>query len=372
MKKLRSLGLNLLTVAGSLVFTLLALEIALRFFPVAWAPPIEPPTTANPIQRYAANTPFTWSLGWDFYHVVRGRSNAQGFLADYDYDSAAATPLIAVVGDSFIEALQVPFAQSLTGRLQAMLGNRGRAYAFAQSGAPLSQYVAYAHHACVNYHPERMIVNVVGNDFDESVVTHRLRDGFFHLYERPDKTFDYKLTPYHPPSLAERVFRNSSLALYLARNANLRSVVTWFLPNTAKAADSKTGRYVGMTEAAATPERVDEGYRVIDWFLDALPQQACLAPKDIVLTVDASRPQLYDPGALAATHASYFETMRRDLIAKARARGFLVLDLEPVFLAAYAKDGARFEFSTDGHWNAHGHEVVAAALRDILGGWPPQ
>src|SRR5947209_8462452 len=137
----RSLLVNLATVAASFGLTLLALEIGLRFLPVAWAPPVVPPTADNPIQRYAANTPFTWSLGWNFRVVTRKRTNAQGFVADGDYDAAATTPLIAVAGDSFIEALLVPDRESLTGRLQAMLGGRGRAYAFAQSGSPLSQYV---------------------------------------------------------------------------------------------------------------------------------------------------------------------------------------------------------------------------------------
>ena len=111
-------------------------------FPVAWAPSVEPPSADNPIQRYAASQSFTWSLGWNFHDVVRGRSNAQGFLADYDYDRAAASPLVAVVGDSFVEALRVPFAETLTGRLQAALGTRGRAYAFAQSGSPANAFQA--------------------------------------------------------------------------------------------------------------------------------------------------------------------------------------------------------------------------------------
>jgi hypothetical protein len=157
-------------------FALLVLEAVPRAMPVASTPPVESPTAENPIQRCAPNTPFTWSLGGNFYVVNNGRSNAQGFLADYDYDATASTPVIAVAGDSYIESLRVPFAQTLNGRLQAAMGDRGRAYAFAQSGSPLSQYVAYAQHACSVYHPERLVVNVVGNDFDESVYDHRRRD----------------------------------------------------------------------------------------------------------------------------------------------------------------------------------------------------
>src|SRR5437588_6339887 len=129
MRRLRASFLNLITFIASVAFTLLVIEGVLRLLPVAWAPPVEPPSADNPIQRYAANQSFTWSLGWNFHDVVRGRSNAQGFLADYDYDRAAATPLVAVVGDSFVEALRLPFADTLTGRLPAALGTRGLAHA---------------------------------------------------------------------------------------------------------------------------------------------------------------------------------------------------------------------------------------------------
>ena len=127
MQRWRSVLGNALTVMASFGFALAMLELALRFLPVAWAPPVQPPTADNPIQRYAPNTSYTWSLGWNFYVVIHGRTNAQGFTASYDYAVAATSSLVAVVGDSFIEALQVPFAESLTGRLQSALGNRGRA-----------------------------------------------------------------------------------------------------------------------------------------------------------------------------------------------------------------------------------------------------
>jgi SGNH hydrolase-like domain, acetyltransferase AlgX len=361
---------NLVIVTLSLAVAVLALEIVLRFLPVAWAPAVQPPTPDDPIQRYRANTPFTWSLGWNFEVVTHKRTNAQGFVADYDYDASAKTPLVAVAGDSFVEALLVPFAESLTGRLQAMLGNRGRAYAFAQSGSPLSQYVAYARHACARYKPERLVVTIVGNDFDESVYPHRLRDGIYHLYPRPDGRFDYELTPPHAVRLPERVARNSALALYLVRNVGVGSLVREFGVAPANAAGGPP-KYVGNTLAAADPARITEGEQVIAWFLDALPREACLQPRDIVLVVDAIRPQIYEEAALGAARDSYFGRMRAALMEQARARQFIIVDTEPHFRAAYAKDGQTFEYRNDGHWNPHGHAVVAAAVREALAAWPP-
>ncbi len=361
---------NALISMASFGFALALLELVLRFLPVAWAPPVQPPTADNPIQRYAPNTAYTWSLGWNFYIVVHGRTNAHGFTASYDYDATATSPLVAVVGDSFIEALQVPFAESLTGRLQAALGNHGRSYAFAQSGSPLSQYVACVEHAAVTYHPEKIVVAVVGNDFDESVYAHRQRDGIHHLHPRPGGGFDFKLTPLPEPGLVVRMVRHSALTLYLARNLGIGNVGEWFKSRAAHAADERS-RYVGNTSAAADPTRIAEGEQVIAWFLATLPKAASLAPRDIAIVVDGMRPELYDTAALAAAQGSYFGRMRASLIRQAKAQGFQVIDMEPVFRAAYAIDRLPFEYRNDGHWNPHGHAVVAAAVREALSEWAP-
>ena len=370
MPRLKGFVINLATVVVTISVMLILAEVVLRFLPVATALPVEPPTDENPIQRYVANTHYTWSFNWTMSDVVRGRSNAQGFLADYDYDANDPRPLVAVLGDSYIEALRVPFAQSLTGRLQDALGSRGRAYAFAQSGSPLSQYLAYARHACAAYRPARLVVNVVGNDFDESIFDYRRRNGIFHLYPKPDGGFDYRLTPLPSPGIFQRAARHSALAFYLIRNVGITNVLDRMGINLALA-EPAMPPHVGHTDSNASPARVADGNRVIDWFLDALPQAACLPPGDIVLLVDAPRPELYDPDMLATVRTSYFVLMRNRIIAQGKARGFKVVNTEPYFIAAYRADHQRFERPTDGHWNAHGHAVAAAAVLEALADWAP-
>lgn len=385
MNRLRSALANLGLVVASVLVTVGVLELVLRALPVAWAPPVHVPTGADPILRYQASTPFTWSIGWDFDRVIHDRTNAEGFVADYDYDPAATTPLVAVVGDSFIEAMQVPFAASLTGRLQHDLGSVGRAYAFAIAGSPASQYIAFARHACEVYRPQRLVINVVGNDFDESVYEHRHRDGLFNLHRKADGSFDWTLTPVQPPGPFEAIARHSALALYLARNVGVPRLLDIFKVSRANAqgagsvgiADSvgntdligNTG-FVGNTEAAAPPARVEEGYAVIDWFVDAMGR-LCVKPADLVLAVDAPRPQIYDERALAEAQTSYFGLMRTRLIERARARGFTVVDLVPAFRADWLSNHRRFERPSDFHWNEAGHEVAERAVRDALAGWPP-
>jgi hypothetical protein len=273
------------------------------------------------------------------------------------------------VGDSFVEALQVPFTESLTGRLQAAMGERGRAYAFAQSGSPLSQYVAYVEHAAAIYRPQKVVVVVVENDFDESLHARRKRDGIYHLYPQAGGGFDFRLTPLPEPGLLERILRHSALALYLVRNVGVANLVHWISPKPAQAAEVSNTN-AGNTETP-DPAQIAEGKQVIAWFLTALPKAAALAPGDIVIAVDAMRPLLDDPTALTTARGSYFGQLRTKLMRDAKVQGFQVIDLDAVFRTAYRSDRVPLEFRTDRHWNAHAHAVVASSVIERLRGWAP-
>jgi hypothetical protein len=82
----------------------------------------------------------------------------------------------------------------------------------------------------------------------------------------------------------------------------------------------------------------------------------------VALVVDAVRPQIYDPAGLAAADSTYFGRMRQYLMAGAREHGFVVVDMQPRFVADYARNHRRFEFEADGHWNELGHAEAAAAV----------
>ena len=64
--------------------------------------------------HFTPNRPFVNSLGWNFHNVVHGRVNNAGFVNDQDY-VRDGPPLIAVIGDSFIEAQMVAYAADPAG-----------------------------------------------------------------------------------------------------------------------------------------------------------------------------------------------------------------------------------------------------------------
>ena len=76
-------------------------------------------------------------------------------------------PLVAAIGDSFIEAQMLPYAQTFHGLLAKLFEGKLRFYSFAASGAPLSQFLVWARYAVSKFKARALVINVVGSDFDQ-------------------------------------------------------------------------------------------------------------------------------------------------------------------------------------------------------------
>ena len=232
MSRRRQAWLATVTVLGTLVLALGTAEIVLRFLPVATVIRTVPVTAANPVFHYIPNQEFVFSRGWDMSMVNRGRINNAGFVNDHDYRKNDEIPLLGVIGDSYIEAAMVPYAQTLPGRLARSLEGRLRVYSFGTSGAPLSQYLIWARHAVREYGAEALLINVVGNDFDESYVGYGTRAGFWHYVPDANGELQLRLLEYRVGKLRNMVAA-SALARYLLFNlqiglrCSLRSPACW-------------------------------------------------------------------------------------------------------------------------------------------------
>src|SRR2546421_12847128 len=63
----------------------LAAELVLRVLPSAKGLHRENPSAPASSARLLRSHPYTFSMGWDMRHVVRGRTNAMGFLSPHEY-----------------------------------------------------------------------------------------------------------------------------------------------------------------------------------------------------------------------------------------------------------------------------------------------
>ena len=131
------------------------------------------------IFKFESDRTFQWSAGWRFTLTNKLRVNNDGFISSIDYDPGARGPLVAVIGDSYVEALMVPYQETGQGRLMEALEDQARVYSFAIRGSPLSQYLAFAEYARDKYRPDAMVFVIVGNDFDESLLAYKEEPGYF-------------------------------------------------------------------------------------------------------------------------------------------------------------------------------------------------
>ena len=99
-----------------------AAEIVLRFLPVSEGLRTEAVNHADPVFHFTPEREAIWSRGWRFEQVNRVRVNNAGYVNDQRYDPADPRPLLAVVGDSYVEASMVPYARTLHGRLATAAG----------------------------------------------------------------------------------------------------------------------------------------------------------------------------------------------------------------------------------------------------------
>jgi hypothetical protein len=351
--------LAVITVLITLVLCLGTAEAVLRFLPV-WSGIFAMPVTAeSPIFHFRPDHDFVFSKGWSMALANRGHINNAGFVNDNDYRTDDPTPLIAVVGDSYIEAFMVPFRETVQGRLATALAGRFRVYSFAASGAPLSQYLVWARHAVRVYGAQDLVINVVGNDFDNSLATY-LKDarGFF-VYVR-DSTGELRLQLIESKSGAGgRITSRSALASYLVHNLqavhHARELCASLWAAGAAAPSPKPSRYAGNTEAEAEPVRIRESLAAIDAFFRDFPIEVGLPPDRVLFTIDGFR----YPQAAAAGAGTYFDHMRQAFRAKAQTLGYGAIDLDPAFFARHVWTG---EYPTDEHWSPAGHGVAFEAV----------
>lgn len=363
---LRPMALRAAAVGFGLALALGGLEGVLRLLPVCDATRRTPVDDRNPILRLAPDREFTWSRDWNMKLVNRVRTNNFGFVNDVDYDPAATTPLIAMVGDSYVESLMVPFADTGAGRMTSHLGDAARVYTFGLSGAPLSQYLAYAEFARDSFRPDTFVFLIVGNDFDKSLLRGDSMRGM-HYFEDRGGELELRRTDFDVP-LAKRIARESALFRYLMINLDLYHLPKNLRRRFEQRRQSTPRAAAPDADTPARSERVRGSKRVVDSFLELLPGKTGARPERIWLVLDGMRPELYSDSELELAGGSFHDVMRRYVTDRGDALGYQVIDMQPVFVEHFRRFGRRFEFEADTHWNALAHQLFFETL--LASGFP--
>ncbi len=222
--KQRRFFLAATAIAVSVSFCAFIAEIVLWMFPVSTGLLVQAVNEQSPIFRATPNQAYVYSKNWDFSLANQGAVNNAGFVNDQVYDAKDSSPLLAVIGDSFVEALMVPYGETIHGRLAKAVAESGRVYSFGFSGAALSQYLAWAQYATREYDPDGLIFVVVGNDFDQSLTKYDSAPGFHHYAMTENGELSLDRSDYEPGFFRPVVYQ-SALLRYLIFNLKVTAQV---------------------------------------------------------------------------------------------------------------------------------------------------
>jgi len=338
-----------LVTAALVVLAYLAVaEAVLRFLPVATGLRSVAVDDAQPIFHFEPNRDFVYSRGWNLRDVVCGRVNNVGWVNEQDYARDGKLPLIAVIGDSYIEAQMVPYAETLQGRLATALTGRARVYSFAASGAPLSEFAVYAGYAVREFGAAAVVLNIANYDFADSDTAYGRPAGMW-VYEATASGKQLQLVPYRPGWLRE-IARHSALARYLLLNLGMDRTLS---AARLIASLAPTGRAVAAEPTEDT--RLAVSGAVIPLFFRDFAQMADLPPGRVLFVMDGAHyPQ--------APVTDAVRRLRLAFTAAAAAKGYETVDLEPLFLARYRDKPGPVEIPGDVHWNGAGHAVAAEGV----------
>jgi lysophospholipase L1-like esterase len=363
MPKFKNFLVNAGVSVTTLIICLLFCEFILfRFFWLASDVPDN--DFVNGIVRYIPNQSGTWRIRNEI--AAPYAINAQGWnsgIGDYRIERTPGTFRVAVVGDSFVEALQVPHDRSLGERLPAELARDGRpveVLRFGISGAPMSQYLNMIEREVVQYRPDVIVVLVVHNDFDESFefVPGRYTSSFLKLRIENGRVVG-EIPP--DPWIATPIewLRHTATARFfyyrwLIRPESLKN----FLMTAARA---DNGRFSANFDPSKIFASREDMAAATDYTFGRIAAASQAMGARLVIAMDGDRGAIYEGNANPVT------LVLNGIAAEAAQRhGIRFVDLHPVFAADWKANRLSFGFESDGHWNEYGHAVAAKAIAKAL------
>lgn len=341
----------------SCLLTLIFLEIVLFFFPVNEGLRVLPVNRENPVFKFTPNRESQFSKNWNFDIKNKVRINNDGFVNDINYDEFSKNKLLSIIGDSYVEALMVPFKRSVTGLLQSSTDNR--VYSFAASGAGLSQHLVWAKYAEKKFNSDYFVFVIIANDFAESLKSYESSPGFHRFKRLNDNDWDLELAAYEP-SYIRKFLRNSNLAMYLITNVKIHNILNF---NLKLGKNDYRETYISNFKSEFSADFWDDATWATNVYLDNIDYFSNTKKKNILFVIDGIRQSIYD-NRVKKDSQSFWYKIREYFIKEAKLRGFQVLDMHKIFEKEYKKNMKKFNFKTDSHWNELGHSLVAKGIKD--------
>jgi hypothetical protein len=289
-------------------------------------------------------------------------------LPGYEKEKDDAERRICIVGDSYVESLQVfpadNFAAVTARELSATFNT---VFRFGISGAPLSHYLYMIEKEVIAFSPDILVVNLVHNDFheswfggggtyDESFARFRLSEGGEIRISEPEPyTRDW--TWWLKRSATFRYF----WVRMKIRPQNVKRLWMQLLGGA-----SNSGQYVANIDVeSARDPRIPVG---VEYAFSRLKEIEKTNALTVILILDAGNRgfrnrQMTETDGVKAGSVGQMEGIVLDA---AKNHGLSIIDLSDVFYDDYQENEIPFAFKHDGHWNSYAHKVVGKRLADFI------
>ncbi len=346
----------------SLLFTLLLLELVFRFILPAANQPDYFFDEQYGILRFdtESNTEGVFSTGKLAEHRAHWRINNTGWNNPLNYtkDKPAGITRIAIIGDSYVEALNVNQTEMFGVRLQEKLGKNFQVYTFGVSGSPFSQYLQMSRYVQQEFNPDVYVFSLVHNDFDESI-NGKAIGPFYHTLrvETDSSVTEIPAQPYQVSGM-RRMLKRSALVRYLLFNIKINETIASFR---SKSGNNETAQQFNANVNVNEVTRNQASIRkAVAYIGSALRKE--LQGKKIIFMIDGSRYDIYDH-KLNECNVCYMNDMSMQAAQKYAMWG---IDLNYLFEREYKKNKQVFNTPEDFHWNAYAHQLVADTLTRFI------
>ena len=315
-------------------------------------------------------------------------TNSAGFHdVEHELKKPHGVYRIVVLGDSFIEALQLPiqegFSQQLERMLQEEKGTRVEVINLGTSGNGPSQYFRMLEVKGLNYKPDLVVMAVLpDNDFRDSYQA--LSGAVFKPYYSIHA--DGKLQ-YIPPQSSgvgatlRPILRQSAFLHLLRQGIATMRMESWFasagLLAPAGDKDQSLGHAMIPEEwyvyVSSPPEPWPDAYRVTLRMIKESKELAEEHGAQFLVMLIASTQTVEQRWELALRSYSEakmvtwdFGKPYREIVALGNQWGFASISLLEPFQRDFRATGQSHSWPHDGHWNQRGHKLAAEVVSTYL------
>jgi hypothetical protein len=381
-----SLALKLMLLGASMVFMLIALELGMRIFMTVtdvplqfWDPVVGVRRIPNQSGRFVTGS----------HSDAPYRFNAQGWNHRDDYVTVKppGARRVCVVGDSFVEALNVPYDDTFFGVAEKVMSHPGRPvqwYAYGCSGFGTTHESLVIQHYALDYHPDVVLILFIGNDPTDSSVYLAQQEPWVSRYELDDgdQLVLIPSTQYFPSKI-RRFFANFAIVRYFMIQKRLYAPGQTPTPPTGNFIREAAMGATSQMDSDSLPERVARTWLLIEKVLERTRQECERRGAVLGLVWEGDRWEVesvltgrpYKPIPVKddpfCTGLRSYSMGRQYVEPLAKKLNIPYYDLTQTLSDKVRATGRLHHFPDDAHWNSSGHAAVGEALaRWVETLWP--